>query len=140
MQLKGETVLQLAINCGDSQQALADINISHYWNTKATTEEHVATTDAQPKIFQGKAFCEFRGSKQDHKKVSLTVNSRCMQSLLFIRIDQNIYNVSFEKSRLHVERFCDAWGGTHRYTCMIMHCPCSYLSLRASCILKCLKA
>ena len=54
MQLKGETVLQLAISCGDSQQALADINISHYWNIKATsttTEEHVSITDVQPKIF-----------------------------------------------------------------------------------------
>ena len=74
MQLKGETVLQLAINCGDSQQALADINISHYWNIKATTEEHVATTVAQCKISRGKHFANFMGQSKIIKKfLSLSI-------------------------------------------------------------------
>ena len=46
MQLKGETVLQLAISCGDSQQPLADINISHYGNIKATST--CTTTEEYP--------------------------------------------------------------------------------------------
>ena len=76
MQLKGETVLQLAISCGDSQQPLADINISHYWNIKATsttTEEHVSITDVQPKIF---FYFATSWVKAKSLKVSLTVNCR----------------------------------------------------------------